>query len=77
MSVVGKLLKRSGLLKAQAGDVLVVRYGGRANAADAERFVEGLIAGLRALPAEDRKSVPKIPIVITAKGVDWSLERKP
>lgn len=76
MTVAGKLLKRSSLLKAQEGDVLVVRYGGRATAKDAQRFVEDLITGLRNVPADVRPRLPKIPIVIAAKGVEWSLEHK-
>lgn len=76
MSVAGKLLKRSSLLKAEAGDVLVVRYGGRATARDAHRFVEDLIEALRRVPADVRPAIPKIEVVVAAKGVDWTLERR-
>lgn len=76
MSIFGKILKRSGILKAQDGDVLVIRYGGRASARDAWRFVDDLIKGCRARP-EAMPPLPKVPIVVAPKGVEWSLERKP
>lgn len=77
MSIAGKLLKRSALLGAEPGDVLVVRYSGRATHRDAQLFVENLIRALREVPAALRPVLPKIQIVIAAKGVSWSLEKPP
>lgn len=83
MSVLGKLLKRASLLKAQDGDVLVIRYGGRATARDAHRFADDLNKAIwrtrttRSRPSDSVPTLPVIPIVFAPKGVEWSLERKP
>lgn len=78
MSVHGKLLKRSALLKAREGDVLVVRYGGQSTLREARNFVDALIEAVRQSKRPGDAKIPHtIPVVFAREGVDWTLERKP
>lgn len=73
MSVRGKLLKRSALLKAKDGDVLVVRYSGKATAKDAHAFARAVSDAVREL----KMPVPKLRVVVAPAGVEWSIEEAP